>query len=201
MIQALYFAAAFGLAWIVGHSSISRPFRMLLWGGMPDQPAASAVRGFLVELAECPGCFGFWVGLAVGFFVPELFPLPLIRPLVAVGLGCATAGLNIGFASLLGIVDLASKPAIEPPKPQPIPVDYQTGLPPVDHPTDLEIQTTVSVLERLHDLLNDAERTAFERVFSAMFQDTSGDVERKFHLAIERNEVLRTIAKRMKAEA
>lgn len=64
----------FGLAYIVGHSKISLPVRLLLGGVDPDpmtgSPGVPAVFGrpgkFLCDLLECPACFGFWAGLVMG---------------------------------------------------------------------------------------------------------------------------------------
>lgn len=53
---AFYTVAAFGLAYVVGHSVISRPVRevIALW----SEP--------LITLIECPACLGWWVGLGAG---------------------------------------------------------------------------------------------------------------------------------------
>jgi hypothetical protein len=63
---AFHALAAMGLAWIVGHSAISLPLRTALHRRSP----------FLVELLECPGCFGFWTGLAVGLVQDPWWALP-----------------------------------------------------------------------------------------------------------------------------
>lgn len=104
--DALYFAAfllgSFGLAYIVGHSTISLPLRILLGGtkgsaevdgGMgyvtPPKPGAFGPAGeFLCELLECPACLGFWTGLVGGLTV---FTLPLVA---SFGLGLVVSGSN-----------------------------------------------------------------------------------------------------------
>ena len=53
-----YVFMAHGLAYIVGQSKISRPFRTLLYRGWVGRA--------LVSLLECPACFGFWTGAAFG---------------------------------------------------------------------------------------------------------------------------------------
>lgn len=48
-----YTIAAFGLAYILGHSSISLAPRTWL----------ASKSAWLTELLECPACLGFWIGL------------------------------------------------------------------------------------------------------------------------------------------
>lgn len=87
----LYFAAAFGLAFIVGHSYITRPVREVLVLRAPT----------LVILLECPACFGTWVGTFVGLIAPGLFGFDGVwdqRLLAGVTAGCATAGVNYALA-------------------------------------------------------------------------------------------------------
>lgn len=106
MVLLIYFLAAFGLSYIVGHSRISLPFRELL-GGVPvvfDEPDPEGIRipitiaqrkkegkdpywevrpiipvvgPFLIAMVECPSCFGFWIGSAAGFIAPGLVPVEL----------------------------------------------------------------------------------------------------------------------------
>lgn len=64
----------FGLAYIIGHSVISLPFRYML--APPGEDPSSPPRGWRYTLAswlECPACFGFWSGGAMGVFVPLVF--------------------------------------------------------------------------------------------------------------------------------
>lgn len=97
---ALYFLAAFGLAYVVGHSAISMPVRLLI-GGPEGQPRAFL--GFLVALLECPACFGTWTGLVAGAFLPGLFQQSTwwAGALVA---ACATAGLNFIIGKATGLM-------------------------------------------------------------------------------------------------
>ena len=50
-----------GLHYVVGAAAITHPVRawMVAWG----ERAGRWVPGKLVELVECPACFGFWYGL------------------------------------------------------------------------------------------------------------------------------------------
>jgi hypothetical protein len=51
--------AAFGLAYVVGHSVITRSLREWIAG---DE--SSRMRFYVITLLECPACLGFWMGLA-----------------------------------------------------------------------------------------------------------------------------------------
>jgi hypothetical protein len=90
--------AAFGVAYLVGHSVASKSTREWLWD--LDVPPAR----WLVMLVECPACFGFWIGLAAGFagvFDFASVPLPFLTPLLA---ACYTAATNLILGRLAGIV-------------------------------------------------------------------------------------------------
>lgn len=105
LILALYFLAAFGIAFIVGQSKISHPFRVLLGGHQhtdengdsygPCMPLIPYVGPFLVTLVECPGCLGFWIGLASSNVIWTLAALPDVHALVKLAIfSQATAGSN-----------------------------------------------------------------------------------------------------------
>lgn len=88
----LYYLAAFGLAYVLGHSRISYPFRMVLGGlAAPDattiteladrkrakldlhwdvKPIVPVVGPILIEMIECSACFGVWIGGVIGWFMP-----------------------------------------------------------------------------------------------------------------------------------
>ncbi|MBP6479873.1 MAG: DUF1360 domain-containing protein [Pseudomonadales bacterium] len=182
-----YVACAFGLAYIVGHSRISLPFRLVLarpsgpgyacfacpscnelhldlgeWATRPHHthlclvcgrtfelkeanwrsgmlvgqappevasglaryygvasvleerpPPRSAVRDFLVELLECPACFGTWTGFVVGLLVPQLPALvwPGALPLLAAAglMATFTACSNYLLARLTGLTPSETK--------------------------------------------------------------------------------------------
>lgn len=116
-----YMLAAFGLAYIVGHSAISLPIRLKL-GGVPakfvpaekegDQPKTiPAIPGafgpagdFLVVLLECPACFGFWLGIGAayaGVTFPDFPAIPHVWPVM---LGCLTAGINFILGRLTKLI-------------------------------------------------------------------------------------------------
>lgn len=63
----VYTVASFGLSWIVGHSRASRPIRLALYdsGGL--------LANLVVEMLECPGCFGAWLGFFVALSVHLIF--------------------------------------------------------------------------------------------------------------------------------
>jgi hypothetical protein len=87
----LYTIPAFALAWIIGRAQISFPIRNWLagrnWPGVP----------FLLDLIDCPACFGVWIGFITG--------------LIFVGFGTAcflalwTCGTNLILGSLIGLYD------------------------------------------------------------------------------------------------
>jgi hypothetical protein len=61
----VYAVAAFGFAFIVGHSRISLPARALMQTvGERLLPIAALPFRFVLMLIECPACLGFWEGLA-----------------------------------------------------------------------------------------------------------------------------------------
>lgn len=96
--------AAFGFAFIVGHSKISLPVRQRLDPGVPLRGWGDALRVLFLVLIECPACIGFWFGAIAqlaalltghsGFFqsVPAAFSVVLT--------GCATSGSNFILARI-----------------------------------------------------------------------------------------------------
>lgn len=102
LLLGLYFLGSFGFAFIVGHSKISYPIRLILGGDAPANdgdlevpPLVPYVGPFLVALAECAGCLGFWIGLSSATSIWVLAALPeaslLVKLLV---FSQATAGSN-----------------------------------------------------------------------------------------------------------
>lgn len=110
-----YLLAAFGLAYIVGHSTISVGFRRFLGGspgqiGVPElnQPARLPVPGslgpageWLCELLECPACFGFWLGLVAGLAGPDVPEFKSFNPVMV---GCVTSGSNFLLGRLTRLI-------------------------------------------------------------------------------------------------
>lgn len=127
MMLLLWFAAAFGFAFVVGHSKISLPFREWFGGKLvltettatspgaaeagitmssyAQRKAAVPYLGpFLVALAECPGCLGWWLGLGAAFFWPALVPFGLSLWASMLLLAFATSGVNLLLARYVGMV-------------------------------------------------------------------------------------------------
>jgi hypothetical protein len=99
-----YLLAAFGLAFIVGHSEISVGFRRFIGGRparvtddggfVPGEPGRIGRPGeFLCALVECPACFGFWTGLLASLALGY-------SAVLAVAAGCMTSGSNFVLARL-----------------------------------------------------------------------------------------------------
>lgn len=97
---ALYFASAFGLAYIVGHSTISEPVRTWI-GGELETPRPYF--GRLVMLIECPACFGTWIGMIAGALLPSLFTVDTYWAGAAVG-GLSTCAINFLVARWSGLM-------------------------------------------------------------------------------------------------
>lgn len=106
MIAALlvYVFAAFGLAYIVGHAVISRAIREALHG--PDEGDTAGIvltaRRIVVDLAECPACFGFWTGVVAAFIGAVPFTLHGAAGVVAWGL--FTSGSNYFLARVTNLI-------------------------------------------------------------------------------------------------
>ena len=109
-----YLLAAFGLAYIVGHSTISLPVRKWM-GGIPERqingvtftpiPGALGRFGdFITALIECPACFGFWTGLAMGFAHLVTVPADLLPTGWPLTLACVTAGSNFILGRLTRLI-------------------------------------------------------------------------------------------------
>lgn len=113
MLFLLFFAAHFGLAYVVGFSGISLPFRT--WFA-----TKGTVGAFFVQLLECPACFGFWAGLLSAVLVPQqvflsgAFNGALVTSVLhALLLGFAVAGINMATALLTGLVTSPHKAKLE----------------------------------------------------------------------------------------
>lgn len=103
----LWTLAHFGLAYVVGHSVITLPFRTSLWA--PNREVLTlrdAQRVFLVTLLECPACFGFWAGgVAIVFVAPFVGAVRSFPPYVlAPAFALATSGSNYLLARLAGLI-------------------------------------------------------------------------------------------------
>lgn len=100
-----YIFAAFGLAYIVGHAAITKPLRSWLYRERLAGPwpliIVEAIGRTLVDLLECPACFGFWTGvIAVAFGA-----LDATGFWMAVAWGLFTAGTNYTLAKVTRLID------------------------------------------------------------------------------------------------
>lgn len=104
----VYFSAAFGLIYVCGHSVITLELRTWAFDfglgkhtvhsdeGDAQVPFFYPFRK-LTQLVECPACFGFWIGLAFGFYFFTSFKLGLVLAL------CTTA-VNFVMGRLTGLI-------------------------------------------------------------------------------------------------
>lgn len=110
-----YTVAAFGLAYIVGHSSLSLPVRVLVDPGEQLRGFGDAARAWALMLVECPACFGFWEGLFFGMLYAAvdgpLYPREgvLAKVLWAVGLALYTCGANFILARFTSLIPAPTK--------------------------------------------------------------------------------------------
>ena len=122
VVFVLYFLAAFGFSFVVGHSKISLTIRELLAGipavaaGEPTPEGGIALRAlpevpslipyvgpWLAALMECVGCLGWHLGFVAG--ASGFMALPLGLPWWGAGLflAFATAATNLLLAKYVGI--------------------------------------------------------------------------------------------------
>lgn len=121
MIEPLFLLAAFGLAWIVGFSTISLPMRKWL-GGFEQDVVVKQLDGsvhavvekvpghwgalgpFLCKMIECPGCIGFHMGwvYALGYANGAGEPVKIGKLVFA---GAAVAGSNFILGRLTRIIE------------------------------------------------------------------------------------------------
>ncbi len=94
----LYVFAAFGFAYVVGHSVISRTAREALW----EAGEVAPITRWLVMLVECPACLGFWTGLVAGLVSGWRSR--------AILLAFFTSGTNLVLATFTGIMPAQSQP-------------------------------------------------------------------------------------------
>lgn len=118
--------AAFGLAYIIGHSKISLPFRMLVDPGNKITKPTEAFWSFFLILIECPACLGFWIGsiiAAIFIYGPdpmisrEIVNSAYAKPLFIVSNGLFVCGVNFVLGRATGLILLhdnfeGARPAI-----------------------------------------------------------------------------------------
>jgi len=115
-IYSLYFLAAFGFAYVLGHSTITQSVRDRVALRCQSHPSTPRLRpkvylrpfGLLLELIECPACLGFWIGFMTG--IMEKLP-PVSNPpwRDALIVGFATAGSNLLLAKFAGLLGDSKK--------------------------------------------------------------------------------------------
>lgn len=119
--------ACFGLAYAVGHSRITLRVRGWIapprgWDGLDSEVPvvhyeaatkleierllrkhypANWARQFIVDLLECPFCFGFWEGVVLGLAWPGALPIawgvPYVLVPIVTGLLVGAVNLYLGF--------------------------------------------------------------------------------------------------------
>jgi hypothetical protein len=97
----VYCLTAFGFWWITGRSRASL--------GLREWAAKRGASGeLIVEMLECPGCLGFWIGVGPGFALDLIKPESIFGRTVYFGLavavvcGCFTTASNLLLFSLVG---------------------------------------------------------------------------------------------------
>lgn len=111
-----YTMAMFGLAYIVGHSTISLPFRMAVDPGpagsdprtTPPSVAKNfgdALRHWALALIECAACFGTWTGFIYGAWLQTDFGFSGPNRWVNAGvLALYTCSTNFLLSKLGGLI-------------------------------------------------------------------------------------------------
>lgn len=95
-----YIFSMFGLAYIVGHSTITKAVREKMYGTHSDIGPIRFARETIVELVECPACLGFWCGVAMAI----IGSVPFEVRFNPVAWGLFTAGTNLVLAKLTKII-------------------------------------------------------------------------------------------------
>lgn len=93
-----YTLSTFGLAYILGHSVITKNTREALFALGSTFPP---LRWFVL-LLECPACLGFWIGLVAGLLISEAEGVRYL--LAAFAFACYTAGANFVLGKLTGLM-------------------------------------------------------------------------------------------------
>ena len=109
MLILLYFAAAFGFCYVVGHSKVSYRIRVFIGGREPErvgdvdvgaQPPALKIGPALISFLECPAWIGWWVGaLAAPLILNDFNAIAAI-----ILLAFSTSGVNFALGRMTGII-------------------------------------------------------------------------------------------------
>lgn len=102
----IYALACFGLAYVVGHSFITVALREAILGERTGEKVSFvlAVREWIVDMLECPACFGFWTGLIASLVGATPFALDAPAWASAMTWGLFTAGTNYTLARITNLV-------------------------------------------------------------------------------------------------
>lgn len=99
---------AFGVTYVVGHSQITRGMREWLYAPKVDERGVPVEVNrwarLVVDLMECPACFGFhvgWIGYLLGFRILAT-DLGVIAD--AIAFGFLTSGSNLLLARASGLI-------------------------------------------------------------------------------------------------
>jgi hypothetical protein len=89
-----YTITVFGFCYAVGHSKISLRPREIL--------SRYPIGETFVEMAECPACLGFWLGLIAGTILPFITPIPVPTALSPFLFAFYTCGTGFLLGRLTG---------------------------------------------------------------------------------------------------
>ena len=101
----IYTVAYVGLAYIVGHSFITKGIRLSIWnlGPYNDTNEPKGFWQWAVTMLECPACFGTWFGFLFGLLMRYD---GMSRFDSAVVVSMFTAGVGVIFGCLTGMLEI-----------------------------------------------------------------------------------------------
>lgn len=195
----LYYLAAFGLAYIAGHSVISEPLRTFV-GGTIDRPRPFF--GWIVSLVECPACFGTWIGALAGALDPSLFLQGSV--LMGAGVGAlTTCAINLLLGKRAGLMPSEPDPtkerlaalmefAARQMLAQPSPADHRQVLPPYVSPDAYEklMRGNAALREEARREMVERGMLPDEMNIGAPLEEISAEDEARFWDAIEKSGAL-----------
>lgn len=92
----VYCFFSLGLSYVLGFSKLSKPVR--------DALGRSPITLVLALLVECPGCLGFWIGVAAVMLHFAPLPIEVTIP-NAIFFGLFTSGINLFLALRSGLIE------------------------------------------------------------------------------------------------
>lgn len=101
----IYTHAAFGVAYLIGHSKASEPIRDFIMGNAEVATASAwrVTRRTFVMLIECPVCISTWIGGFAGIVLGRA--LGGHHAALAVLFACYTAGASFLLGKLTHLID------------------------------------------------------------------------------------------------